>query len=129
MDYLSLFSACWFWGFHYIFDFIFQTSWQAENKSKNEHALSNHCWVYSLSMMVVTFVYFNLFSEIHWGLLESVGTLMFFYSAHFVTDFFTSKKTARHFRRKNYHMGFVIVGLDQFIHFLTIMVPIYILMS
>lgn len=124
MDYLSLFTVCWFWGFHYIVDFILQTNWQAENKSKNEQALANHCWVYSIVMASVGFVYFDVFTETHWGFLQIGASLMYLFSTHFVTDYFTSRKTARYFRKKNYHMGFVVVGLDQFIHFLTIMIPV-----
>jgi membrane-associated HD superfamily phosphohydrolase len=135
MDFYILFSIVWFWAFHYIFDFICQTHWQATNKSKNLDALLNHVYTYSLGMMFVTAGYFSLissslfFSSIFVAFVFSMGVFCYFFLTHFFTDLITSKITSKYFKQEDYHMGFVIIGLDQLIHFLTIMIPLFIVIS
>lgn len=128
MDHLILFTIIWFWSFHYIFDFICQTRWQAENKYNNIEALSNHVIVYSWGMDFATSLFLygcgvSLSGSIFCGGLS----WCYFALTHFVTDFITSKISHNYFSKKDYHMGFVIVGIDQLIHFLTITIPLFIL--
>jgi hypothetical protein len=128
MEFFILFSILWFWCFHYIFDFICQTKWQAEHKHDNIEALSNHVIVYSWGMDFSTCL-FLYGCGVPLSISIFFGGLSWFYFAltHLVTDFITSKISHHYFSKKDYHMGFVVVGLDQIIHFLTIMIPLFIL--
>ncbi len=101
--------------FHWVADFILQTHWQASNKSKNLDALSQHVLVYSLTILVGTYV---IFGPSKWvGLFILVnGTL------HFATDYVTSRITSRLYAEGRIHDFFVIVGLDQLLHQITLAV-------
>lgn len=89
---------------HYIADFLLQTDWQAQNKSKNNQALLEHVlcytvmflWFYGWAFAGITFV------------------------THFITDYITSRINTRLWAAKKVHWFFASVGLDQLIHFFTL---------
>ncbi len=110
---------------HYVSDFMCQTSWMAKNKSKSNNALLSHVGVYSIVLFIVCYLIelcFYLFDHKNtliqnfndlgllgvWVLIN--GTL------HFVTDYFTSRKTSKLFA-KDWHRFFEVVGFDQLIHY------------
>jgi Protein of unknown function (DUF3307) len=114
---------------HWIADFVMQTHWMAVNKSKNWRALASHVVVYTVTLgialsvlglaigsftpspgAVVMLVSFDLF--LVWLALN--GAL------HFVTDAITSRITARLWVKGDFHNFFVVVGLDQLIHYTTL---------
>lgn len=113
---------------HLIGDFFLQSDWMALNKSKSLFALWLHCAVYSLCF-------------IPWGLDFYLLT----FAAHFITDAITSRITSRlwfinfHIEKlrefdvphnvviaaiatvkPTRHWFFVMIGVDQFIHCLTL---------
>lgn len=111
---------------HWFSDFVLQSHWMATNKSKNILALSSHVLVYTVSMGVTLITIGILLSVtpiwasvimammtpvtyVKWILLNGL--------LHFVTDFFTSKMTAVLWQKNDFHNFFVVVGLDQFIHY------------
>ena len=65
---------------HYVGDWIFQTNWQALNKSKNNQALSLHVLSYSACFLP-------------WGLGFASATFIL----HWVTDYVTSRATSNLF--------------------------------
>jgi hypothetical protein len=113
---------------HFVADFVFQTDWMAQNKSKRWDALALHCAVYAGCFL--------------WrGPLFAVALL----ALHFVTDAVTSRITSRlwFFKREegiweqasytmpkhgrtlvnpftptvgNRHWFFVVIGFDQWLH-------------
>lgn len=92
---------------HFIADFVCQTSWMAQNKSKNFLALFSHVLTYGLVLFLGT-IYFGidkafLFSLVNFGL-------------HLLVDFFTSKATSYLWKKGDVHNFFVVIGLDQLIH-------------
>lgn len=100
---------------HYLADFSLQTSYQAENKSKNNIALLYHVLIYSATWLFVSYFFlFNL--NLTTALLFTIIT---FYS-HFITDYFTSRLTSSFFNKKDYHNGFLVVGFDQLLHYITL---------
>ncbi len=94
---------------HFVADFVLQTDWQAQNKSKNWNALGRHVSVYSLSFFPIAFYLcgFNPNAS-----LFVVMTFVF----HFATDAVTSRINSRLWAEKRVHAFFVGIGADQLIH-------------
>lgn len=91
---------------HWLSDFVFQTDYQARNKSKTLKALIMHTSLYSLTWISL------------WPLL---GKYTFYFIgitfiAHTFTDFFTSKLNAKLRSDNNERKFFISLGFDQFLH-------------
>lgn len=93
-------------AFHWFGDFCLQTNAQASNKWHSNLALFQHTCVYTLCM--TAFGAFFGVPGIIWGLGNGV--------AHFMVDYVTSKITHRLYTAGNNHEFFVVVGADQYIH-------------
>lgn len=103
---------------HYLADFVLQTRWQAENKSSNYAALTSHVAVYSLVMSVaMLWILPTLFVAQMW--------LLFTFVSHWITDWCTSRLSKFYFSRKDWHNGFVVIGLDQYIHLVCLLGATY----
>lgn len=89
---------------HWLADFVFQTKWMAENKSKSIWPLTFHCVVYGLILFLGTFT----FASAQWVLINTV--------LHFSIDALTSKLNAYFWERGNSRAFFISVGFDQFLH-------------
>jgi hypothetical protein len=98
---------------HWIADFVIQTHWQATNKSKDNIALLAHVTTYTLCIGFVTPFLGGVW--ILWIIFVFVNGI-----AHFITDYFTSRWTSRLYARQDWHNFFVVVGLDQLIHQMTL---------
>ena len=95
---------------HWFADFVCQSDWMAQNKSKSNFPLIVHVYVYGFILfipslwlfpfidMVITFVILNIF-------------------LHFSTDFFTSRITSYLWKEKQVHWFFTTIGFDQFLHY------------
>lgn len=90
---------------HWLADFVLQSHWQAINKSKSNKALGIHCLIYGgvLGIMLLNPWY---------GLINGL--------IHFPVDYVTSRINAKLYKKGDIHNFFVMVGLDQFIHFVTL---------
>lgn len=86
---------------HFIGDFVLQSDKMAINKSSSIAWLTGHVLVYSVP--------FALFFEWKFLVLN--------FLAHFVIDFFSSKATSILWKKDKRHWFFVIIGLDQALHF------------
>lgn len=93
---------------HYFADFICQTRWMAENKSKNVTALTSHVLVYSLVMFLALFGIFEIQSVC---IFIGINAIL-----HWMTDFLTSKATSYFWSKKETFKFFATIGLDQYIH-------------
>lgn len=109
---------------HLIADFFLQSDWMAINKSKLWAALYLHAIVYSFCFIGFGFAFF---------------VITFF--AHFVTDAITSRITSKlwfldmepmvvpvgpfkfyaRVLEGRRHWFFVVIGIDQFIHYVTLL--------
>jgi len=92
--------------FHWLADFVAQTDRQAQGKSKDNWILSEHVFAYTCMMMPSFF--FND-TNVAWAFL-------WVFSTHWITDYFTSRLTKKLFKEYDYHNGFIVVGIDQWLH-------------
>ena len=88
---------------HFVSDFILQSNWMAQNKSKSNLALFTHVLVYSLPFMLIGFWY---------AIINA--------SLHFIIDYFTSRATSKLWKEEKVHWFFVVIGLDQTLHFICL---------
>lgn len=90
---------------HFIADFVLQSDWMAQNKSKKNWPLLVHIAVYTAPL----FLFGWLFALVN-GL------------AHFVTDWLSSRATSWLWANQKRHWFFVVIGLDQAVHMTTLVV-------
>lgn len=111
---------------HWLADFVFQTHWQATNKSKNNLALTYHVTTYSLTWILPMAALFcigpyNIIGSIFSGLFFAMLTFIF----HWVTDYFTSRLNSKLWARGDVHNFFVSVGFDQVLHYVQLFLVYY----
>ena len=132
---------------HWIADFVLQTHWQAQNKSKRLDALAQHVAVYTSALLfAVPFIAPQAGYRMWLAFILVNGAM------HFVTDYFTSRWSSKHFGPAirdthrvmtytdshgvapdaanmrlmaanpghHYHNFFVVIGFDQLIHQATL---------
>lgn len=100
---------------HWLGDFVLQTRWMADNKSKNWEALTLHVFVYSFTVFCIGITGQYLIND-----LCRFATINFI--IHFVVDSFTSRFTKKALEAKNMHLFFAIIGFDQFLHTSTLLI-------
>lgn len=84
---------------HFIADFVLQTKWMAENKSKNWKAMFSHIAVYALCMCIFGPVY---------GIVNA--------TLHLVTDVVSSRLSSRAYAKGNMKGFWMVIGADQLVH-------------
>ena len=84
---------------HFIGDFILQSDWMAQNKSKSNKALLIHVAVYSLPLFLFGWQFAILNAVIHGAI-----------------DYMTSRIASQLWADKQVHWFFVVIGFDQFLH-------------
>lgn len=99
---------------HFIADFVLQTDWQAQNKSKRWDALALHVAVYAACFAPFAFWRFSLTSPPDAGFAFRFVAITF--ALHFATDAITSRINSRMWAAKRVHAFFVGVGADQLSH-------------
>lgn len=98
-------TIIWLLFAHWIADFVCQSDWMAQNKSKNNTALMIHCCVYGLVMMLMS-----------WNYIFGAIVMLI----HHPVDYVTSRINSKLWAEKKVHWFFVSVGFDQWIHFVTL---------
>lgn len=101
---------------HLVGDFVLQTDWMATNKSSSLTALSVHVGVYTLVMAIAS-IAFHSASPVSFVIVNGI--------LHFATDSITSRISASYWKREERHAFFVTIGIDQFIHAVTLLVTAY----
>lgn len=107
---------------HWYADFVKQTDWQAQNKSSNNWALSDHVWSYTVVWNWATAIYV-LFTGNFWMLLFPLITFV----CHWITDYFTSRINKKLWEKGDVHNFFVSVGFDQVLHYVQLFLTYYFL--
>lgn len=90
---------------HWVGDFVGQSHDMACNKSKSIGWLGYHCFIYGLVLLIFFNPMFALFNML----------------AHYLIDYFTSKMTASLWLNGDYHNFFVMIGFDQLLHLIILM--------
>lgn len=105
---------------HWVSDFLCQTHEMSLKKSKSILWLSYHVIVYTL---MTTFLWSIFFGNMMFNPLTTI--LLIFgitFITHWITDYFTSRWTSRLWEEKQVHNFFVVIGLDQLIHAITLLI-------
>ena len=109
---------------HFLADFALQTHEQAQKKGQGKSFwnrwLAYHVGVYTL-IWGVTF----WFLPLQHGLDNIWTWLLFMLSIgvpHYVTDYLTSRIGKPFWESGDFHNGFVVVGFDQVVHYLCLLV-------
>lgn len=100
--------------FHWIADFLLQTTDMAINKSKSNYWLSKHVVAYFWGMSPLI-----LLGMYHSNFVAAIFWLLFNCTLHLITDYCTSRWTSKLYAAKKYYgfpAFFSVIGLDQFIH-------------
>lgn len=109
--------------FHWVADFLCQTQYMAEFKSKSRPVLTLHVVVYT-----VVFTFLMFIGQIL-ELKEVIVFLGLIFLSHWFTDYATSRLTSPQFAAKKYNGwdgAFTIVGFDQWMHLTQILTILYI---
>lgn len=105
---------------HWLADFVFQTKYQQQNKSKSFKALLAHTATYTL----ILYVPLQILQEIgFFGAQYWYASLLFAliqFVSHTVIDAVTSRINAILWNNKQTHDFFVSVGFDQFLHLIIL---------
>lgn len=88
---------------HFVADFVLQSNWMAQNKSKRWDALALHCLIYGACWLWL-------------GVRFAAVTFLL----HFLTDAVTSRINSRLWAEKRVHGFFVGVGADQVVHYASL---------
>ena len=101
---------------HWVSDFLMQTRWQADNKSKNLWALTSHVLNYAIGFFLLLGTWLMVMKPTENTFYCVVGYVFINAVFHWITDFFTSKATSYLWRQKDVHGFFCMIGFDQFVH-------------
>jgi predicted Abi (CAAX) family protease len=93
---------------HFIGDFLFQSTFMANYKSKSFIVLGLHAFLY----MTPFLVFFG------WKFAILNGIL------HFCVDGITSRFTSKLWAKKEQHWFFVVIGFDQLIHYTILLLTL-----
>lgn len=94
---------------HWFADFVTQSDYIAQNKSKSNLVLGTHIGLYGLMLFIPSLWLFPFMDLV----IQFVGINMLL---HFSTDFFTSRITSVLWKKGEVHWFFTVIGFDQFLH-------------
>ena len=117
---------------HWIADFVLQTDWQSQNKSKNNFALLSHTSNYSLVWLLPMCLVFGVMKEgatTEWIVWTTLYFSMITLVAHTITDYFTSRLNSKLWSEGKVHYFFVSVGFDQVLHYGQLFLTYYYLLN
>ena len=107
---------------HWLADFALQTHDQATKKSTSLSYLTFHVSSYSLVWALAS-----------WALYQNFESCLVFagitFVCHWITDFATSRLSRSFWENKDFHNGFVIVGVDQILHYVQLLITHNIVIS
>lgn len=127
LSFIEIFSIIFI---HWLADFVFQTHWQATNKSKDDMALLSHTATYSITWFIpifVLFLYFCKINDVYFKINASVFFCVITLVIHTITDYFTSRLNSKLWAKGDIHNFFVSIGFDQCLHYVQLFLTYYLL--
>lgn len=113
---------------HYVADFVFQTDWMAQNKSKTNYPLFVHVCTYSSVLFLFLLPVVPTKDLILFAFLNGI--------LHFIIDYFSSRLSSKLYREGRLgsstipNFGFFsIIGLDQLLHYICLFTTYGILLT
>ena len=101
---------------HWVSDFVLQTHHMSTRKSSSNYYLTLHVIVYTFSTIVLwAFILPLLSVKLAAGPVWLAFLLIFV--THWITDYFTSRRTSKLYKEEKYHDFFVVIGFDQVLHY------------
>lgn len=101
---------------HWVSDFVLQTHHMSTRKSSSNYYLTLHVIVYTFSTIVLwSFILPLLSVKLAAGPVWLAFLLIFV--THWITDYFTSRRTSKLYKEEKYHDFFVVIGFDQVLHY------------
>lgn len=110
---------------HWLADYVFQTHEMAMNKSSSNRWLVTHTLVYSGIWSVAIFIYIIYAPKVEFPMWRFTGFVLITFVAHTVTDYITSREVKKYFDKDDYHNGFVVIGIDQVLHYVQLLLTFY----
>ena len=109
---------------HFIFDFICQTDKNALGKSKNWTDLLEHTASYSALwfMVLLPFCGINCIPQLLW--LAPITFVVYT-----IQDYITSREVVKLYKAGRRHDMFVVIGLDQFLHYCQLLITFQLLIQ
>ena len=105
---------------HWVADFLCQTRWMANNKSKEITPLLTHTGLYTLIWIIpINFIF------VSYKVMALFLLVTFIF--HTITDYITSKETSKAYKDKMEHKFFTLIGFDQFLHMAQLFLTYYFL--
>lgn len=102
---------------HFVGDYLLQSKWMFSKKDAVNGALLAHVFVYSLSVFAFLQSFLLFSGETYDNTLLFIAINAF---VHLLIDGVCSKVTKIYLKRFDYGAFFVILGLDQTLHVLTL---------
>jgi hypothetical protein len=108
---------------HWVADFVCQTQKMSENKSRYWGDLLNHTSLYSVIMWgyILGITQFNIITS-------SVFFIVTF-TCHTITDYFSSRRTRKLYEDDRIHDFFVVIGFDQWLHYVQLFITYWFLIK
>ncbi|RUP42182.1 MAG: DUF3307 domain-containing protein [Acinetobacter sp.] len=101
---------------HWVADFLCQTDWMAQNKSKSWRALLLHTFTYS-TVMSILFTGYTTLAGFEFSLMLFFQFWFITFISHTATDYVTSRWTSKLWQQQKVHWFFVVIGFDQLMHY------------
>ena len=114
---------------HFLADFGLQTHEQATKKGEGTSPFNKwlfyHVVVYTI-VWGISFLVLPL-HETQNPILRWLVFTSYVFVTHYITDWVTSRMSKPFFSNGDFHNGFVVIGFDQLIHYLTLFPVLYLL--
>lgn len=105
---------------HFLADFGMQTHEQATKKGESNEWLTYHVSVYSI-------IWFIFIMSISNNFELSIAFTAITFICHYITDWITSRIGKPFWKNNDFHNGFVVVGFDQMMHIIQLVLTFNIL--
>jgi membrane-bound metal-dependent hydrolase YbcI (DUF457 family) len=109
---------------HWFADFVLQTHHMSTRKSSSNYYLTLHVTVYAFATIFLWALVLPLL-QIHLTFNGVWLSFIAIFVMHWITDYFTSRLTSKLYKEERYHNFFVVIGLDQVLHYTQLLLTFY----